>query len=77
VQPDGSLLESIATPAGAITQIRFGGADMRDYYLTCVPADGGDGLAVGQVPTEERSMLLRGRSDVAGMPIAPAQFKLT
>ncbi|HTV96023.1 MAG TPA: SMP-30/gluconolactonase/LRE family protein [Steroidobacteraceae bacterium] len=74
--PDGSRRPPIATPAGAVTQIRFGGRDMRDYYITCVPADGGDGLAVGVRPTQERSVLYRGRSDVAGLPIAPARFKL-
>jgi sugar lactone lactonase YvrE len=73
---DGSLLPGIGTPAGAITQIRFGGADMRDYYFTSVPADGGDGLAVGVRPTEERSILYRGRSDIPGMSIASARFKL-
>ena len=41
---DGSLLTPVATPAGAITQVRFGGADMRDFYFTSVPADGGDSL---------------------------------
>jgi sugar lactone lactonase YvrE len=76
VTPDGALLAPVATPASAITQIRFGGADMRDFYLTTVPADGGDGLAVGERPTEERSFLYRGRSEVPGMSIAPARFKL-
>ncbi len=75
-RPDGSLLPPVPTPGGAVTQIRFGGRDMRDYYITCVPADGGDGLAVGVQPTEERSILYRGRSDVAGLPIAPAKFEL-
>ena len=74
--PGGSPLAPISTPAGAVTQIRFGGRDMRDYYITCVPVDGGDGLAVGVRPTLERSILYRGRSEVAGLPIAPAQFKL-
>ena len=76
IRRDGTPLDPVETPAGAITQIRFGGADMRDYYLTCVPADGGDGLKDGIMPTEQRSVLYRGRSDVAGLPIAPARFKL-
>jgi sugar lactone lactonase YvrE len=74
--PDGAPLPPVLTPAGAITQIRFGGRDMRDFYITCVPADGGDGLAVGVRPTEKRSMLYRSRSDVAGLPVPPARFKL-
>jgi sugar lactone lactonase YvrE len=76
VRPDGTLLPPIPTPAGAITQLRFGGSDMRDFYFTCVPVDGGDSLAVGVQPTEERSYLYRGRSDVPGMPISQARFKL-
>jgi sugar lactone lactonase YvrE len=76
IRRDGTPLEPVETPAGAITQIRFGGADMRDYYLTCVPADGGDGLKDGIMPTEQRSVLYRGRSEVPGLPIAPARFKL-
>lgn len=76
VKPDGTPLAPIATPAVAITQIRFGGADMRDYYLTSVPGDGGDSLKVGVLPTEKKSILYRGRSDMPGMPIAPACFTL-
>lgn len=75
-RPDGALLPPVSTPASAITQIRFGGPDMRDYYLTCVPADGGDDLKVGKRPSEQRSFLYRGRSEVPGMPIAPARFRL-
>lgn len=76
IRPDGTPLDPVETPAGAITQIRFGGADMRDYYITSVPADGGDGLKDGIMPTEQRSVLYRGRSDLPGLPIAPARFKL-
>ena len=56
--------------------MRFGGSDMRDFYITSVPADGGDNLAVGVKPTEERSVLYRGRSEVPGMPIPLARFRL-
>jgi sugar lactone lactonase YvrE len=76
IRRDGTPLAPVETPAGAITQIRFGGADMRDYYLTCVPADGGDGLKDGILPTEQRSVLYRGRSQVPGLPIAPTRFRL-
>ena len=75
-RPDGTPLPSVPTPAGAVTQIRFGGPDMCDFYITCVPADGGDNLAVGVQPTEQRSVLYRGRSEIPGMPIPPVRFKL-
>jgi sugar lactone lactonase YvrE len=77
VRPDGTLLPPLATPAGAITQIRFGGPDMRDYYINTVPADGGDSLKDGVPLHEKNSFMYRGRSELAGMPIAPAQFKLS
>jgi len=71
------VLAAVPTPAGAISQIRFGGSDMRDCYITGVPADGGDNLAVGVQPTEKRSVLYRGRADVPGMPIVAARFNLS
>jgi sugar lactone lactonase YvrE len=76
LRPDGSKLAPFPTPAGAITQVRFGGADLRDVYITAVPADGGDSLAVGELPTERRSILYRGRSDTPGAVIPPARFQL-
>jgi sugar lactone lactonase YvrE len=76
VRPDGAKLAPIETPAGAITQIRFGGADLRDIYINAVPADGGDGLKEGVLPTDKRSFLYRGRSKVPGAPITPTRFKL-
>lgn len=74
---DGATLEPVPTPAGAITQLRFGGADMRDVYITAVPVDGGDGLKEGVLPTERRSTLYRGRGKTPGLPIAPTRFRLT
>jgi sugar lactone lactonase YvrE len=76
VAPDGTQLGRVETPAGSITQVRFGGADMRDYYFNSVPADGGDTLKEGGEITEKNSFLFRGRSDVPGLPITPARFKL-
>jgi sugar lactone lactonase YvrE len=76
VRPDGTLLPPVQTPADAISQMRFGGADMRDFYITAVPADGGDSLKDGKPLTEKNSFIYRSRSEVPGMPIAPARFEL-
>ncbi len=76
VSPEGELLPAVDTPAKAITQVRFGGADMRDIYINAVPVDGGDNLKDGQIPTEQRSVMYRGRSRVAGSPILPTEFEL-
>jgi sugar lactone lactonase YvrE len=74
-KPDGTQLARVATPPGSTTQIRFGGADLRDYYINIVPADGGESLKNGQ-PLKGASSLYRGRSDVTGMAVAPARFQL-
>lgn len=76
LRPDGSELPRFETPAGSITQVRFGGGDMRDLYFNSVPTDGGDTLKEGGEIVEKNSFLFRGRSAVPGLPIAPAQFKL-
>lgn len=75
VTPEGKELSPVRTPDGSTTQIRFGGADLRDYYINIVPGDGGDSLKEGQ-PLKSPSYLYRGRSEVPGMAVAPARFDL-
>lgn len=74
--PDGTRLPDYSTPAGSITQIRFGGADGRDVYFNSVPSDGGDTLKDGGEITEKNSFLYRGRSETPGLKIEPARFTL-
>jgi sugar lactone lactonase YvrE len=74
LRPDGSALLPLPTPAGAITQIRFGGADLRDYYINTVPAAGGDNLKDGVPLVAQDSHMCRGRSETPGMPIPAARF---
>jgi len=77
VSLDGTLLPRVETPAGSITQVRFGGADMRDCFINSVPSDGGDSLKEGVELTAKNSFLYRARSAVPGMPIEPARFDLS
>jgi sugar lactone lactonase YvrE len=77
LRPDGGALAPAPNPGGAaVTQIRFGGADLRDVYINTVPVDAGDRLAVGELPTEKTSVLYRGRSEKPGMAVGPSRFKL-
>jgi sugar lactone lactonase YvrE len=76
LSPDGVRLDDVATPGGSITQLRFGGGDLRDVYFNSVPADGGDTLKVGGQLTAPNSFLYKARSPVPGMKIEPAQFDL-
>ncbi len=73
---DGAALPRIETPAGSITQCRFGGADMCDYYINSVPSDGGDTLKEGGEITASNSFMFKGRSQVPGLRIEPARFQL-
>lgn len=74
--PDGSHLPRFETPAGSITQIRFGGPDMRDIYFNSVPSDGGDTLKEGGELTAHNSFLFHGRAQSPGMKLEPTRFKL-
>ncbi|MET0218182.1 MAG: SMP-30/gluconolactonase/LRE family protein [Burkholderiales bacterium] len=74
--PDGSRLPDYPTPAGSITQLRFGGMDGRDIYFNSVPSDGGDTLKEGGEITAANSFLFRGRSETAGMVFDPPRFEL-
>jgi sugar lactone lactonase YvrE len=77
LRPDGAPLPPVPNPGGAaVTQVRFGGPDLRDVYINTVPIDAGDRLAVGELPTEKTSILYRSRSATPGRPVAPARFKL-
>ncbi len=76
LKPDGTVLPRYETPAGSITQLRFGGPDMRDVYFNSVPSDGGDTLKEGGEITEANSFLFRGRSEVPGMKFELPRFNL-
>lgn len=69
VAPDGTLLDRFETPAEAITQCRFGGADMRTLYMVTVPGDAGANLAAGRLPDRRNSHLVRVRVDTPGQVI--------
>lgn len=76
IAPDGERLADVGTPAGAITQLRFGGADGCDVYFNSVPADGGDTLKQGGEISAKSSFLHKARSSVPGRFVPPASFKL-
>lgn len=75
--PEGRELQRFEAPAGSFTQARFGGHDMRDIYLNAVPSDAGDTLKVGGELSSTNSFLFKGRSDVPGMKVPPANFDLS
>ena len=74
--PDGRELERIALPGPACTNVRFGGADMRDLYVTVVDPAAAQKLAEGVPLTEQSSALYVARAPVAGAPISRSEFSL-
>ena len=76
LRPDGSLVRRIDLPAAAATNICFGGVDGRDLYVTTVPPDAGDRIAVGKLPDTDTSTLYRARSDVPGQPVPAAGLRI-
>lgn len=65
--PEGARLPDLELSAGPITQLRFGGPDMRDLYINTVSTDGGAALKEGDAVAGQASHLYRLRADTTGM----------
>ena len=76
LRPDGSEVRRLSLPGKACTNVRFGGIDMRDLYITIVDPASAQALAEGTPLTQQNSVLYRTRSPVPGAPIARTSFKL-
>ncbi|MDE2595514.1 MAG: SMP-30/gluconolactonase/LRE family protein [Sphingomonadales bacterium] len=74
--PDGAVLQRLALPGTACTNLRFGGADMGDLYVTMVDPASAQALAEGKPLTEQNSRLLRTRAPVKGAPLGRTGFGL-
>jgi sugar lactone lactonase YvrE len=76
LNPDGTIAQRVAVPGDAATNVRFGGMDGRDMYVTVVSRSAAEALKNGGVPSSKTSVLYRGRSDVAGQPVPRTRFRL-
>jgi sugar lactone lactonase YvrE len=76
VRPDGSIDRRLALPGGACTNVRFGGADGGEIFVTTVPLSAGLEIAKGNLPSALDSVLYRGPSPVPGRINARTQFRL-
>lgn len=77
LSPQGRELDRIVLPGPACTNLRFGGEDMRDLFVTIVDPAAAQKLAQGVPLTEQSSVLYRTRAPVSGAPIARTEFTLT
>ncbi|HEX7853302.1 MAG TPA: SMP-30/gluconolactonase/LRE family protein [Sphingobium sp.] len=76
LRPDGSEVRRVTLPGEACTNVRFGGPDLRDLYVTMVDPASAQALAEGRPLEEQNSTLYRLRSPVPGAPMAPTRFRL-
>lgn len=65
---DGEHLRDVKVPLPMVTSLCFGGDDMQDLYIVTGSRGG---------PRENCGTVFRTRSDVAGLPLAPARVALT
>lgn len=78
LSPDGgTILRRLPLPGPACTNVRFGGANLEDIYVTVVDPASAQKLAQGIPLTEQSSALYRTRAPVPGAPLAPARFDLS
>jgi sugar lactone lactonase YvrE len=76
LRPDGTVQQRLALPGGACTNVRFGGAEGRQLFVTTVPLTAGLEIAKGNLPTALDSILYRGPSPVPGRINSRTQFRL-
>jgi sugar lactone lactonase YvrE len=75
LRPDGSVKELIDLPAGGATCVRFGGADLRDVYVTTLSVATTNKIAEGKWPDMDDSVLFRARSPIAGLKTAKVRVR--
>lgn len=76
VRADGSEVRRLALPGKACTNVRFGGVDRCDLYVTIVDPQSAQALATGTPLTEQNSVLFRTRSPVPGARTEQTRFQL-
>jgi sugar lactone lactonase YvrE len=76
VTPKAEEVRRLYLPGNACANIRFGGADLRDLYVTVVDTGSAQALAEGRPLTTRNSTLYRARSPVPGAPVEKTAFRL-
>jgi sugar lactone lactonase YvrE len=71
---DGRELARITLPGEACTNIRFGGAELNDIYVSMVDHAGAKALSEGRAISDKNSVLYRGPSPVIGTELAKSSF---
>jgi D-xylonolactonase len=67
LEPDGTHRTDLAVPLPMVTSLCFGGEDLRDLYVVTGSENG---------PRETCGTIFRMRTEVAGLPLAPARVAI-
>jgi sugar lactone lactonase YvrE len=76
LSPGGSIRARVPTPASGISNIRFGGADGRDIFITATSPEAIAEFASGGPVKTRGSKIYRTRTDTPGLPIPRTRFQL-
>ncbi len=79
ILPGGTIDRRIPVPGGHAVSLTFGGADLRDLYVTNAAEGAGAAVTAGpeaQAAVPRTAGIYRARSDVAGLPLARTQFAI-
>jgi sugar lactone lactonase YvrE len=74
--PEGRVDREIPVRGGAVTSLCFGGPDGRDLFVTTAAPGAGAAVVKRTIPEACTASLLRGRAEVAGLPLQRTCFRL-
>jgi sugar lactone lactonase YvrE len=74
-RPDGSVERRVPVPHKVVTSLTFGGADLRDLYVTTAGDQGVDALLRGELPPREAAVF-HARAAVPGLPTPRTRFRI-
>jgi sugar lactone lactonase YvrE len=76
IMPDGTVERRIKTPGGHPVSMCFGGADLRDLYVTTAAPGAGEAVTRHdqQASVPRTAGIYRARCDVAGLPAGRTAF---
>lgn len=74
-RPDGSVERRVPVPHKVVTSLTFGGADLRDLYVTTAGDRGVDALLKGELPPREAT-LFHARAEAPGLPTPRTRFAI-
>jgi sugar lactone lactonase YvrE len=73
---DGKVDRAYPVPGGHVISVSFGGAGLRDMYITTAAPGAGEAAIKGAVPEARTAVVYRVRADIPGVPVAQSRFQV-